>query len=74
MNLKNRDNVRRSSNVTEVRLKWDMGEREHLSALVAFSKQHADIKKIMICSNADVIIVADDTTKDEVLSYKEFLF
>ncbi len=77
MDFKNRDNVRRNSNTTEIGLKWDTGEAEYLSALVAFSKKHTDIKMIMICSNADIIdiiMVVDDTSKDEILSYNEFLF
>ncbi|MBD5548594.1 MAG: hypothetical protein HDQ97_14585 [Lachnospiraceae bacterium] len=48
-----------------------------LSEIVLFAKEHQDIKAALICANndiSDIVIVVDDTTKDAVLSYNDFLF
>ena len=49
----------------------------YLSKIVLFAKEHQDIKAALIYANndiSDIVIVVDDTTKDAVLSYNDFLF
>ena len=57
--------------------KWVGKETNYLEEILSFFKEQQDIKAVLICGNndiSDIIIIVDDTTKDVVLDYNDFLF
>ncbi len=64
-------------NFNETVQKWNGKDNVYLLEIVLFAKEHQDIKAVLIYANndiSDIVIVVDDTTKDAVLSYNDFLF
>ena len=46
--------------------------------LIEFAKKHTDVKSVCLCKSIEeklvVIIIVDDTTKEHILDYNDFMF
>lgn len=63
--------------VAGVVAKWNNCEDDWVGDLVSWAKTIEDAKELLICENGNVmeiVVVVDDSTKDHVLDYNEFLF
>lgn len=64
-------------NVAAVVAKWNKVESEWVGTLLTWVKSLEDARELLICENnsvTEIVVIVDDSTKDHVLDYNEFLF
>lgn len=57
--------------------KWACEQVEYYKEVIKFCREHHDISEALLgdnCEKKDIILLVDDSTKEEVLDYNDFMF